>query len=956
MPPTSTDHPDELQQGQVFGSYRILRTLGRGGMGVVYEAESLADGRLVALKLLAATLDHKEARLRFLREGRVAATLIHPNTVYIYGTEEIEGTPTIAMEIVAGGTLDEMVSQRGRLPIDEAVSDTLQIIDGLAAAHAAGVLHRDVKPANCYVRSGGEIKVGDFGLSKSIAGGEDMRVTRTGMILGTPAFAAPEQLLGEPLDVRSDIYWLGATLYNLLTGERPFPGANPMNVLAAVLQGSPRPPHVHRPEIPKHLSDIIMQCLSRQAAARYGDYDALRRDLLDVLGGSGTPAPLAPRVLAFLIDFVLATLPSITLMAVMTRGRSLGSTQLADHALNGGLAFAMILLTKAVPESVWGASVGKALVGLRVVRLDGRPLELMRSFGRTTTLWAAISGSTFYSLATGRALLPPASVMVDMALGLALMVTMRRSNGFAAVHDYLLGTRVVRQAREAERQRYTKAAGAESVAGEQGGQEEQGEHVGPFLVRQALHDRPDGSNLHLALDPVLRRSVWIHLAPSGVVARPLQRRSLARSGRLRWVGGRRTPSESWDAYGAPDGRLLLDQPSAVSWEKCVGWLKDLAGELAAAHREGERLTLDVGDVWISSGQQALILDFAQVAESPVEPTPPAGAFLAAVARRALLGQSDGSTEAWPLLSPRVRDFLKQLPSMADPVEVMARLATLDGIRSAVTRRQRAIAMRLTCLPTLIATGAAAAAVTFNQTSAPGMAHLAPLITYLHPSDSTPRSSGSTRVADHSVVAPDSVVAANRRTIGLYLSAVHRGLLSDTSRRRSLVGDSLLWGVVDSVIATFPLVAAADSARAVKTVEGVWEGRPPGGTSDVLEFAGTIMAGSVIGLSATWLLSIFAAAMFRLGWAARTAGLEIVTRSGASAGRFHLTIRSMLTWLPIMPIVPIMWYISRPEIRLVELMRLTSVLLALGGVTLVYALWNPRRSLADHVTGTSVVPR
>jgi serine/threonine protein kinase len=156
--------------GRKYGAYRLVRLLGKGGMGAVYEAEHLETGRRVALKVLGHSLDSPEARARFLREGRLAASINHPNSVYIYGTEEIEGTPVIAMELVAGGTLQDQVRQEGPLPVTGAVDAILQIIAGLEAAQAAGVLHRDIKPSNCFVDAEGTVKVGDFGLSISTAG------------------------------------------------------------------------------------------------------------------------------------------------------------------------------------------------------------------------------------------------------------------------------------------------------------------------------------------------------------------------------------------------------------------------------------------------------------------------------------------------------------------------------------------------------------------------------------------------------------------------------------------------------------------------------------------------------------------------------------------------------------------------------------------------------------------
>src|SRR4029079_2084417 len=141
--------------GEIFGNYRIVRLLGKGGMGEVYEAEQLGTGRRLALKVMLHALASDQDRKRFLREGRLAASVNHPNVVYIHGSEEIAGAPAIAMELVHGGTLKDRLKREGPLPIPDAVEAALQVIDGLEAAHAAGVLHRDIKPANCFVAADG---------------------------------------------------------------------------------------------------------------------------------------------------------------------------------------------------------------------------------------------------------------------------------------------------------------------------------------------------------------------------------------------------------------------------------------------------------------------------------------------------------------------------------------------------------------------------------------------------------------------------------------------------------------------------------------------------------------------------------------------------------------------------------------------------------------------------------
>ncbi len=229
----------QLEDGQRFGPYRIGRLLGAGGMGEVYEAEHVDTGRRLALKVLRGRLNDAEDRARFLREGQLAASVSHPHTVYIYGSEEIGGMPVISMELLPGGTLKDRVAARGPMPPVEAVTAVLDIIGGLDAAQAAGILHRDIKPSNCFTDTDGSVKVGDFGLSISTLARDVQHAGWSQGFQGTPQFAAPEQLRGEPLDLRADIYAVGATLFYLLTGEPVFEGKDLRELATRVLNDPP---------------------------------------------------------------------------------------------------------------------------------------------------------------------------------------------------------------------------------------------------------------------------------------------------------------------------------------------------------------------------------------------------------------------------------------------------------------------------------------------------------------------------------------------------------------------------------------------------------------------------------------------------------------------------------------------------------------------------------------------
>src|SRR4051812_20171931 len=231
------DLPFLFAGGQRLGPYLVVRPIGKGGMGQVYEAEETDSGRRVALKLLSRGLGDDEERERFLREGQLAASLSHPNCVYVFGTSEIQGFPVIAMELVPDGTLKDLVVPDKPLSAAAAVDAILQVIVGLEAAAAIGILHRDIKPSNCFVHRDGRVLIGDFGLS--VASTREGHGGARGAILGTPGFASPEQLRGEPLDVRSDIYSVGATLFYLLAGRAPFDDRSTTSLIEKVATEPP---------------------------------------------------------------------------------------------------------------------------------------------------------------------------------------------------------------------------------------------------------------------------------------------------------------------------------------------------------------------------------------------------------------------------------------------------------------------------------------------------------------------------------------------------------------------------------------------------------------------------------------------------------------------------------------------------------------------------------------------
>lgn len=252
--------------GSWVGPYRIVRELGRGAMGVVYVGEDSGVGRAVALKLLIGTEQRQLAR--FEREVEAAGALLHPNIVRVYSAGAHQGTPYYAMELVEGESLADALG-RGPLPIAAAEELFADLAAALAYAHEAGVIHRDIKPANVLLGADGRPRLTDFGLARSIHD-ERERLTRTGQLLGTPATMSPEQISGDKTRVGppADVWGLGATIFEALTGEQAFQGGNLIELLAAICGGEPSPPRALRPEIPARLESLVLACLRRDPAAR----------------------------------------------------------------------------------------------------------------------------------------------------------------------------------------------------------------------------------------------------------------------------------------------------------------------------------------------------------------------------------------------------------------------------------------------------------------------------------------------------------------------------------------------------------------------------------------------------------------------------------------------------------------------------------------------------------------
>ncbi len=292
----------DLAPGSYLGArYRIRRFLGRGGMGAVYAADDEALGETVALKLL--TLTTPRALERFRQEVRLARRVTHPNVARTYDLGHVDGFHFLTMEFVEGGTLDELLSDRGALPLEDAFPILLGVAAGLGAAHRADVVHRDLKPENVMVERTGRVVLTDFGIARC---SQESPPRAKGQLVGTPHYMAPEQIASGTSDARSDVFALGVMLFELLTGELPWDGDTALAIALARLETPAPDPRIHRP-LPADVADLINECLDVDPEQRPADGDALRARLEALEFAGGVKPPSWPSAAALYAPLTLAT-------------------------------------------------------------------------------------------------------------------------------------------------------------------------------------------------------------------------------------------------------------------------------------------------------------------------------------------------------------------------------------------------------------------------------------------------------------------------------------------------------------------------------------------------------------------------------------------------------------------------------------------------------------------------
>lgn len=660
-PPADGDaFPDRV------AGYRLGRRLGSGGMGTVFEAFDEQQGRDVAIKLIAPrNLSSDEALHRFRQEGRTAGAVTHPRCVFVHAVAEEAGLPYIVMELMPGDTLQSLVDGKGPMPPAEAIPKILDVMEGLAEFHRLGMIHRDVKPSNCFLGEDGRVKIGDFGLSKPLEGGADL--TRSGAFLGTPLYASPEQIKREPLDERTDVYSVAATLYFLLTGRAPVRARDAAEALARIVSEPPPPIREESPGVPRALEAVVLKGLERDRSRRWRDLREFHEALLPFVPERVDMGSIGLRMGAYLIDlalFSIAVWAAFAFTFFAHRGRVLET--MAFHERHGRVIDLINLgawvAYFAVLEGLFASSVGKWVVGLRVSRAEvGEPPGPAKALARTLTfvllaglgtqVWRGVAppdpkGPDDWTKAAGYAAMNVAGLLV-------LAAPMRQRSGFRGLHELASGTRTVRVVPARGVRRLHGRRGLHAVrrrarrTGEGAPTPASTSQVGPYRVDESIATG-GGCQVVAGRDGSLGRRAWLVLRDSGSAPPDPRRCALSRLARPRWIGGGEHGDSRWDAFTAPTGRPLreLAGSGGLPWRDVLPILTELAEELEAARGDGtfpEAPSVD--DVWVQDDGRAQLVDPLDWGRASTQDDAPATgdeearafAFLREVARLALEG-------------------------------------------------------------------------------------------------------------------------------------------------------------------------------------------------------------------------------------------------------------------------------------------------------------------------------
>jgi hypothetical protein len=790
------------------------------------------------------------------------------------------------------------------------------------------MIHRDVKPSNCFLDAHGRVKVGDFGLSKSLVG--ESHLTHTGAFLGTPLYASPEQVRGEAVDEQTDVYSVAATLYFLLAGRAPFQTGDMTATLARIVSEDPPPLRSLRPELPGALDRAIRRGLERDRKRRWQDLEEFRQALLPFLPGQVSVGGLSLRFAAYVIDWVLLR------FLIVGLNLSLKATSPGPPGRNKLVLMAslvptlMAILYFGLFEGALATSPGKRLLRLRVCRADGgeRPgfaRALLRAALFVLLVQAGSLATQGYVLAfvspgTGGGASQvelnggsPLDFIIAAALewggylaGLAAMFsTMRPRNGYIGLHEFLSGTRVI-QLPWPRRQRGLHAPAYQLQLRRPEGLPAR---LGPFKVQGALWWTDDEKTL-VAEDPQLKRGVWVWLRPLDEPPLDPARRDITRPSRLRWLASGREGDWQWDAFLAPQGCPLptaLAGGKKLAWADARGILQQLTDELAASCAEKTLPTsLSPHQVWVDGHGRVQLLG-----------TPLTGLGDRVWSPRGEVGlpAADGAAQQTQALG-----FLREIAVLLLEGRPRAAGRADDPVRAPLPVHAA------TMLERLLGTRRPYATVQEVQAD------------FAATRDLPPRLSRSLRVGhlalQAALLSPAALVLLILPVfLGMYMTIVQLGPNLDDSAEPSDHELERTFAAADRLFAEYGPTLFLGAA-AIPLVWAIWAGATRGGVS------------------------------------LRLMGLSLVRADGRPVGRLRAFWRGLVTWTPSVlalsgwwwgpPLIDHLFYLTvepRGDLPLWALtfVLVTGLLLLLWTLQILHAVVWPRRGLHDLLAATQVTP-
>jgi hypothetical protein len=1009
------DLDDDSSPGETpprkIGGYALLRILGAGGQGSVYEAEQSDSGQRVALKLLSSKFAGSAVSMeRFRQEGRLASQIAHPRCVFVYGADTDSGVPFIVMELMPGTTLKDLVDRRGPLPVGEAIARMLDVIDGLIEAHRLGVIHRDVKPSNCFITADDRVKVGDFGLSKSLVGSNPGRqLTTSGKFVGTVLFAPPEQIRGEEVGYDSDVYSVAATMYYLLTGRAPHQHDSLTAALAKAISEPPPPIRKSRPDVPKELERAVLRGLERDRGRRWQSLEEFRDALLELLPSRYSPARPRALIAAYLIDSLIFFLGFQVPVEIIRDMLIPGATiQMTLRDFFDPIVWIGSILYFSLFEGLLGWTPGKWLLRLRVVRMgETGPPGYLPALKRTAVfhaVWFGMMVLPFLNLWLARQYGPAAifiSVIVAIGLviaGIAVLLNqVRRVWSYRGVHDLASGCRVVQRPQHVQRRRLTSrfpnpleqfVKPAADLP----------ESVGGFAVRGQIGTSDGGGCVWLAEDKSLARRVLLWLRPTdsmnaapSAVVRPTRLRQVG-DGCLEWNG----KTYEWSGFVAPAGSPLvdtIDPQKPLSWADARPILEQLTDELKTAESDGtmpQRLGAD--QLWVEPAGRLHVLDFplpsgsghSIPSETPLD-------LIRETAALTMQGRSwNGTDPISAPLPPHAASIADRLTHRNSPYRNLTTLqkdlaeshvhparvtagvrATHVGIEAMFLVFPHMLAFTifvivsfsvLVTIPNMYRTSAIARV--WKAADDPAFVNSLAQRRVLHEALSTANRTRTMEEFSRYAAEMRNRYDAHCRDT---LTAPERAILARLEEGFTIDYDGVANDTVNPIhldMATPEILAAYARIKRDHRREAGNTGPPSNNVSDdeLRDPTDSRAIKQTISFVALGFLGYFCvnrillAFLFRGGVSWLLTGITIVNTDGMPCGRLRCTLRAILVWAPVVVLLLLLWLVQVEVPHWVVVRVLLTILLAatLAGYA-VLAIRYPSQPPQDRILGTHIVP-